>query len=58
MRKIKSIAVLQEDKIFGEKIPFGTDSDKVDVSSVLEQAFQNKEIELEDKTIDWAFVKL
>ena len=59
MQKIKSLAVLQSDKTFGTKIPFGTDTDKVDASSALKTTFSGNGITLASgATVDTAFANL
>lgn len=58
MGKVKSFAVLQEDKTYGTPIPLSVDLENVDVSAELAAKLQNKGIDIAQSNIDYVLMAL
>lgn len=58
MGKVKSFAVLQEDKTYGTPIPLSVDLENVDVSAELAAKLQDKGIDIAQSNIDYVLMAL
>jgi hypothetical protein len=58
MGKVKSFAVLQEDKTYGTPVPLSVDLENVDVSTELAAKLQEKGIDIAQSNIDYVLMAL